>query len=515
MAAARTEQEWLDSARTLILRGENVSAQAVLDQALSEFPASTDLLRAQAGLFQKTGRDDAAEQALRELLAHDAGDTGSAFALARTLDRQGRTNDAAQVLRACLAVDANSRDPDLAITAIELLDGMDRKRDAAAIAETAIAARPDDPRLHAYAGMLAIQLGEFDKARARYLFALRQAPRAVEWHVPIGLSSAQRYANPDHPDFALFQKGLERGGISDLARAELHFSLGKAYDDVGHYAEAARHFREGNAIRKRTGSWSRKDWRRMLETRLAAKPIAAALEPMDRFVPVFIVGMPRSGTTLLAELLSRHPRVCNRGELGALARLAQQPALSGSPTRPALQDAATTYTRRSRQDDAPEARWFIDKQPLNFRYVDLALAMFPDAKVIHCQRRPRDTALSLWMQCFLEDVQGYAYDFGDIALVMRDCERLMAHWTRLYPDSIRAVRYEELVANPAGVVAALAHWIGIQPRPLAEIHSEARPKSTISTASLWQARQPVHAKSVNRWVHYAQFVPELLQIPET
>ena len=506
MAATRSERDWLDSIRGAMLRCDPQSAQAMLNQALAEYPASTDLERARAGLFQQSGHAVPAEEILRAVLARHPGDAASAFALARLLKEQCRTAAAAEVLRHCFG--ANQRGADLAITAIEWLDDIGRKRDAAAIVEDAIAASPDDPRLHAYAGMLAIQLGNFERARVRYTFALERDPRAFEWHVPIGLSNTLRYGSPDHPDFDLFRAGLESADLSDLARAELHFALGKANDDIGDYERAARHYLEGNAIRKRMANWSRKAWRRLVEARLASRPLTAA-KPVDGFTPVFIVGMPRTGTTLLAELLSRYPDVRNRGELPWLARLAQQPDLCGHPDEASLKRAALRYLAQARQDDAEGARWFLDKQPLNFRYVDLALAMFPNAKIIHCRRNPRDTALSLWTQCFLEDVQGYAYDFDDIALVMQDERRLMERWHGLYPDAIETVRYEDLVTLPEETTAAKAAWIGAGTASLPGTDSPAAPAESISTASLWQARQPVHSNSVDRWKHYAPFVPRL------
>ncbi|MGH8192319.1 MAG: sulfotransferase, partial [Rhodanobacteraceae bacterium] len=399
-----------------------------------------------------------------------------------------------------------------AIAAIELLDDGDRRRDAAAIAEAAITSNPGDPRLHEYAGMLALQLGEFERARQHYLFALAHDPRAYEWHVPIGLAATLHYSDSAHPDFVRFREGLEHGDLSELARAELHFSLGKASDDVGRFGDAAEHFRRGNAIRRRLTKWPRKAWRRAVGSRLASRPGSTAA-PVADFTPVFIVGMPRTGTTLLAELLSRYPSVCNRGELTWLGRLAQRPELNGASDPETLQRAASTYASQSRQDDAAGERWFIDKQPLNFRYIDLALALFPDAKIIHCRRGARDTALSLWMQCFLEDEQSYAYDFGDIALVLRDEERLMTHWQAQYPASIRTLRYEELVAAPRNTVVALAEWIGLSPCSSREAGIPVIPESAISTASLWQARQPIHAHSVGRWQHYARYVPELLKLP--
>lgn len=513
MSATRAEEVWLGEVRALIMRGQLPAAQAMLDQALAEYPSSTELRRAQAGAFQQAGRWGAAESVLRALLEHNAGDVPAAFTLARILGDQGRMVAAAAVIRECFAIDANLRDAGLAITAIELLDDCDRKRDAANIAEAGMAMNPDDARLHAYTAMLQIQLGEFEQARRNYLFALERDGRAWEWHVPIGLSSAQRYRDDTHADFPLFQEGLRHEGLTGMARAELHFALGKAYDDIGGYADAARHFREGNAIAHRSTHWSRKTWRRTVEARLASAPFACSAEPTEAFTPIFIVGMPRSGTTLLAELLSRRPNVRNRGELPWLARLAGQAALVGNPNRGELQNAARHYAVQARRDDAGGARWFIDKQPLNFRYMDLALALFPDARIVHCQRNPRDTGLSLWMQCFLEDVQGYAYDFGDIALVMRDCERLMTRWRALYGNSIRTIRYEDLVTSPQDAVAALAEWIGLPDDVVSRSATAATPfENAISTASLWQARQPVNTRSVLRWKNYAPFVPELLNL---
>jgi tetratricopeptide (TPR) repeat protein len=400
-------------------------------------------------------------------------------------------------------------DAELAIAALELLDDCGRKRDAAAIADAALATNPGDARLHAYAGMLDIQLGEFERARRHYLSALECDTRAWEWHVPLGLSAAQRYASRQHPDFTLLAGGLRREGLSDNARAELHFALGKAYDDVADYGAAADQFRQGNAIAGHLANWSRKAWRRAVQARLTAAPSEVHAAPTAGFTPIFIVSMPRSGTTLLATLLARHAGICNRGELPWIAMLAERPEFAGRATARQWRDAASLYATQARRDDAEDATWFIDKQPLNFRYVDLMLAMFPDARILHCRRGARDTALSLWRQRFLEPVHGYSYAFNDIAVVMDDCTRLMAHWCARYPASIQVVDYERLVAKPDQVTTALADWIGLP--PVGE-HGIAMP-SSISTASLWQARQPVHAHSVRLSDRYLSYVPELARWP--
>ncbi|WHZ20410.1 MAG: hypothetical protein OJF55_002559 [Rhodanobacteraceae bacterium] len=507
--AAKSEQTWLEQARTLVLRGDHAGAETVVSLALQEYPRSFELRRIQAGIFNLTRRKREAEALLTQLLAERRDDGATAFTLARLLAGECRSAAAAAVMQDYFG--QGRPDVEMAIQAIELLDDCGRKRDAAAIAERAISAAPGDPRLHGYAGMLDIQLGDFERARKHYLFALEHTPRACEWHVPLGLASMQRYRDAQHPDFALFRDCLRRSDLSDKAHSTLLFALCKAHDDIGDYALAAEYARQANAIAHTLTKWSREDWRRAVEARLTAGRFRHQLEQPDDFVPIFIVGMPRSGTTLVAELLTRHPQVCNRGESPWLAILAQQT----DPTRAtleALQRAAASYTAQLRQDDSRGARWFIDKQPLNFRYVDLMLALYPSAGIVFCQRNARDNALSLWMQSFLEDVQGYAYDFSDIAMVMCDCERLMAHWRDAHPDSIHTVRYERLVAAPETVIAELAADLGL---PAFDANAApAAASASISTASLWQARQPVYASSVGRWKNYAAHLPELLDFRE-
>jgi tetratricopeptide (TPR) repeat protein len=500
-----SEAEALVELRGRVLRGDSAGAERTALAALQVYPQASELRRALAGLYRQTQRDAQAEHLLREVLAQNAGDEAAAFTLAEILRDGGRMSGAATALRSCF--EHGLHDANLAIRAIELLDDCRRPTDAAAIAESAIAQNPHDARLHAYAGMLHVQTGEFARARVHYLYALAHSSQACEWNAPHGLSSAQRYASAAHPDFALFRDCLARTDLSDKARSNLLFALGKAHDDIGDYPQAAQYWREANAIAQTQTLWSRKNWKRATESRLAARPLAQRLDAPD-WTPLFIVGMPRSGTTLVAELLARHPLVCNRGELPGLANLATQPTLAGAPSRAMLERAAATYARQLLQDDAGDARWFIDKQPLNFRYVDLMLALWPNAKILYCRRNARDTALSLWSQSFVEEVQGYSCNFSDIALVMRDAERLMAHWRKFHPEAIRDVHYEQLATGSENVIADLATWLGL-PAPAPGM--TVRPAPSISTASLWQARQPVYTRSVQRWRNYAPYVPELLK----
>lgn len=325
MTAAPTEEEWLAAIHAATLRGDWHAADSLCLRACQAFGHSPALQRLQAGVCQQLGRIAEAEALLRQLLARQAEDDASAFSLARLLGQQGRTAAAAGVLRACFASARNRQHADLAINAIELLDDYGRTADAAAIALDAVALAPQDARLHAYSGMLQMQLGEFDSARAHYCRALALDARAWEWHIPLGLANAQRYADDRHSDFELFSAGLQRTELSPAARAELHFALGKANDDIGRYGEAVHHLREGNRVMHALARWPRKEWRRMVNARLASPADSRPHSRKADFVPVFIVGMPRSGTTLLATLLATlSNRICARGELDWIERIARQ-----------------------------------------------------------------------------------------------------------------------------------------------------------------------------------------------
>lgn len=499
-------EAWLESAQQHLLGGDAAWARALLDQAVAAYPGSTTLRFALAGLRRHAGDRVAADALLEDVLTSEPGHLAAALQLARSLRAQGRVLAAGTLLRNCFAHvpgDVESR-----LDAIELLDDGGRQEDALNLCEQAFAAQLDDPRLHVHAAALAAQLGRFEQARVHYESVLARSPQAADWHVPLGLSSLQRYDTTDHPDFERFRHWLDRDELAPYARSSLLFALGKAFDDVGETARAAGILREANAIMRGQVHWQRKAWRRSVEMRLGRGTLPDPAHVPTEWTPIFIVGMPRAGSTLLAEQLARHPQVRHRGELPWLPMLATRIGAAGrtAATIDAMHDAAHAYAEQLLQDDAPVG-WYVDKQPHNFLHVDLILALFPTARIIHCRRDVRDNALSLWMQSFHPGTQDFAYDFGDIAMVMRDARRLMAHWHSRFPHAVRTVDYESLVADPDACVGSLARWLGLPETTVEESTEAVTP--ALSTASLWQARQPVYRSSVERWRRYAPYLPEL------
>ncbi|HEX7371153.1 MAG TPA: sulfotransferase [Rhodanobacteraceae bacterium] len=487
-----------------MLRRNLASAAGVLGAACEQFPDNDELCLALAGVYWQLRERVRADALLEALLAREPGHVAAALTLARLRIELGNGGGAEAVLQRAFEY---VQPPDLVLHAARLLAGAGRKRGAANLCEAAIAAGSDDPFLRVYVAALHGQLGAFERARAHYVHALESDLQTVDAGAAYGLASIKRYADPADPDLSRFNALLERPGLAPAARASVLFALGKAHDDLGAYAMAAAELRSANGLVDHHG-WTRKHWRRMVSAKLAAGPLPSRTPEADECIPVFIVGAPRSGTTLVAELLGRSPQVRNRGELDALPDYADELANMGDPDSASRERVAGAYLAQLQQG-AAGARWYVDKQPLNCLHIGLIRALFPQARIVCCRRSPRDTALSIWSQHFASPDYRFAYDLADIAAVLDGCERLL--------DKARAdgpvldVRYEDLARDPNAVVGDLAARLGLEPF---DCGVPAADNNAIGTASVWQARQPVYTRSIGRWRHYAAFVPELLRFAD-
>jgi hypothetical protein len=172
----------------------------------------------------------------------------------------------------------------------------------------------------------------------------------------------------------------------------------------------------------------------------------------------------------------------------------------------AWREAAELYRRLVVQDD-PRVRWYIDQDPNNFRYLDLIAALFPQARIIHCRRGHRDTALSIWSQSFAQPHYAFSSDFGDIADFISGHDKLMQHWQQSIRLPIHGLDYEAMISDTESTLEKLNAFIGAAPVAAGEATSS-KP-AAITSASMWQARQPIYRSSVGRWKNYLPYVPEL------
>lgn len=234
--------------------------------------------------------------------------------------------------------------------------------------------------------------------------------------------------------------------------------------------------------------------------------------------PVFIVGLPRSGTTLTEQILSAHPQLHGAGELPDLSRLATSILIDKGSEDNAIWQAATLlddmssrklaskYLESLRKGAANGRLRISDKAPLNFLQLSLAALLFPNAKVIHCHRAARDNALSIWMENFSPD-QKWSTNFDDLAFYRSQYQRLMAHWHDALPLQIIDITYEKTVGNLEGQARCLIDFLGVDwDDECLNFHQNSR---AVQTPSRWQVRQPIYTQSVDRWKAYEDFLPEL------
>ncbi len=444
-----------------------------------------------------------AETLLRGINARDTRHEDAALLLAEVLRSQGRLSAASQVvLELCRA---KGFEAELSLRGARFAQQCDRHPIAAQICAEALARGTPPPALRVMAGHIARESGDFETARAHYLAALDAGADLEHSHVLGALANTKRYTDPSDPDVARLTRHFHDAAFSPRSRAAAGFGLAKVQNDLGDYAEAARTLREANAMVRGVQPWDRSTWRAFVAARMAERAAPAWSAAAPDFVPVFIVGLPRSGTTLTATLLSRSSPARDRGELRALRFIGEQ-LIGGAHlgNASALTEAMRLYRVLAVQDDAP-ATWYIDQDPLNFRWLHVAAAMFPQARVIHLRRDRRDTALSLWSQDFAHPDMAFAYGFDDIADYAQGHDALMRHWRQTLRIPIHELDYEALVAEPERTLAALRDFIGVP-----AIDADARDESApVQSASVWQARQPIYKTSVGRWRHYAAYVPEL------
>jgi len=499
---------WLAEARAHATAGAPAIAAMLLGEAAMRWPSSIELRLAWSQSLQRAQRIDEALAVLRDVLRTHPHHEPATLALAYQLRQCGRIEAACDLVSALW--ERQGCGVEATLKAATFFDECRRPRRTIVVCERALAAGSADPRIHAALGDAATTLGVFAEARMHLRAALDAGIALEDWSgLLLRLATTQRYDDPQHPDVVRFRHAWSDAVCAPPVRIGAGFALAKACLDVGQIAEAVAVLRQAHAMQRGLQAWDPVAADAFVAAQIAA-PLPPRPEPVPAaadFVPVFVVGLPRTGTSLVEERLSRHPQVRGRGELDWLPFLAHELSArrrSGDPE--ALRQAAATYLAHLRQDDAP-ARWYIDKNPHNFRHLGLIAALFPDARVIHCVRDRRDTAVSIWTQYFAHPDAGYAGDLRDIAAVGRGHDRLMRHWRESLDLPILEIAYERLVEDPDATLGTVAAFLGL---PEHAVRADADvPETAIGTASAWQARQPVHRGSVGRWRQFEPFLPEL------
>jgi tetratricopeptide (TPR) repeat protein len=499
----------LDAGIQAVQQQNHTKALRNLDEAYSLAPTER-LVRYWLGNASRlSGNTSRAEQLFDDLLKEDGRDANTAFAKAFLQREQGRNEDAAATLVALVKV--LPQDLETQLKAAGFLRDIGHFDEAIDICQQAAVLSPQRADIHIKLARLYLATGDFDNALPRLRQALDiDASFGGAW---LSLSQLKRFESVEDRDFIALE-AASRGEPAREAEMCIAFGLGKANDDLGRWPEAWQQFTRGNRIRKTDQPWSQENWNRTVSDSLKV-PAPAHLPPNNRR-PVFIVGMLRAGTTLLEQRLDRHPDIAGRGELNFLGHMAGLfPDITSMSEQEKIEIGDELWTQM-RQQGTQDAI-YIDKNPLNFRFLNFLFAVMPEAKVIHIHRDGRDSCLSCFFQLFQHNDANFSNDLNHLVDYYRGYRQLMAHWRSRFPDRIHDITYADLVNTTDTTLAGVLDFIGADwDEAVLETGDQTR---AVRTASAWQARQPLYRSSLGRWENYydqaADFFDAIARIDQT
>lgn len=382
--------------------------------------------------------------------------------------------------------------------------------------------------------LLYLLRGHLDKAYGKKQSAIENYQRALRCNADNGEALFGLIElSPEHPDSEMGQKICELAGSSRAKPADrinAGFAAGRIYDAAGHYEQAFAHFREANNLARQELAqqgirYSPQQREQEVDQRIAIyskQSPNSALPPLPiNLTPVFIVGMPRSGTTLVEQILASHPEVEAGGELIAgqdcerrFLKAREEVGREG-PIDPHNQiDRSLLEEARERYIDALferglEGPYVVDKMPANFQLLGFLTLLFAEAPILHTVRDARATTLSLYFANFGAH-EPYYHDLEHLAHYYRQYQRLMKYWQSALPGRTNDVVYEELVNDPEHSIPALLEKAGLEPHgDSMQFHRHQRP---VLTASHSQVRQPIYSKAIRHWKHYQRWMGPLLTL---
>lgn len=485
-----------------------------LDTALALKPGDSQILCNLGTARASLGRDDAAE-CFRQVLARRPDDVKALVGLGTLFIERDHIEEAADCFERTVALEPMVTDHQLNLASTR--SKQHRFDEARRLYETVAAANPKGSAAFFGLARMCVVLGEFDEAHVHFKRARDIDPLDAN---AIGALLDDRNYVLSAADRTRAESILDRPGIPVRSWRYLNFSLAHALERAGQYDDAFRRLDFGNVLRRKNLVRQGKAYDPAFQERRIDRIIAqfdAAFFAHARGIgdqselPVFIVGLPRSGTTLCEQILASHPAVHGAGELSDLADMATRfdADWRGLPDASAIagwRHEAGVHIARL-QAMAPDALRVTDKAPGNFLNLGLVAALFPAARIIHCARSPLDTALSCYANN-LGDHWNWTCDLESIAHYTRQYRRLMEHWHKVLPAPVLEFGYESLIGDFESRARKLVDFCGLPwAAACADFHRTKRP---VYSASLEQVRQPIYASSVGKWRHYERHLEPLI-----
>jgi tetratricopeptide (TPR) repeat protein len=495
------------------------SAEHAYRKAISLKPNYIEAYNNLAILLLRADRTEDALRALGDALKIDEKNVTTLLNISRTQLKRGAHATAEQAARIAAEIDPEKADPHAALA--EIKHELDRVQEAVAHIDRAIELEPDSAEMHSFRGVLLKSLGRLDEARVAVRRAIELNPKLYSAYS--NLIDLETF-DTSHDLLSNMEEILAGAEDPQSERyIPLYFTMGKALEDAGDYPRALEHYRIGAKLRREQLKYDEAETLDFFERIKAAFPKEVfehrRFEGNPSRAPVFIVGMPRSGSTLVEQILSSHPDTYGAGEIKVLHRclaslrdrfpmIPKYPMMVEAMEPDHFAQVAQSYLTEV-QLDAGGATRVTDKLLTNFFFVGLIHLLFPNAKIIHTRRNPVDTCLSAYTKLFKDDMP-HSYDFGELGRYYGAYQRLMAHWDEVLPTGVMVtVDYESVIDDLEGNARRLVQHIGLPWNDAClEFH---RSKRSVKTASVVQVRQPVYRTSVERWRRYGEGLAPLLE----
>jgi tetratricopeptide (TPR) repeat protein len=516
--AASVRDPRLMRAGLALVEGQLALAESLLRPHLREKPTDIAAIRMMAELAGRLGRYADAETLLRRALELAPDFTAARANLATALYRQNRPAEAIEMLDRLLDEQPeNAAHQNLKAAALGRIGGFE---EAIALYEEVLARFPDQPKIWMSYGHILKTVGRLEEGIAAYRRALAVAPALGEvWWSLANLKTVRL----DSADVAAMTAALGTPGLSRDDLFHLHFALGKAHDDAGEPERAFHHYAEGNRLRRALIAYDADETTRSVDRSIALFTPAFFSARGDWGCPapdpIFILGMPRAGSTLVEQILASHELVEGTMELPDIPALVKRlggrtrksdenayPEMLAELAPEELRALGEEYLERARIHRRTDKPFFIDKMPNNWAYVGFIRLILPAAKIVDARRHPLDCGFSNFRQHYARG-QGFSYSLADMGRYYADYVRLMAHFERVLPGRIHRVVHERLVEHPEREIRALLDLLALPFDP-ACLRSHENPRA-VRTASSEQVRRPINREGMDQWRAYDAYLDPL------
>lgn len=518
MAAARRNPILLKAGMAL-LDNDLPTAESILRPYLKRQPTDIAAIRMMAELAARVGRLTDSENLLRRALELGPNFTAARANLATILYKQQRPAEAlAELDRITADGEAGFAHDSLRAAAIGRMGGHE---EAIALYRKVLERRPDEPRIWMSLGHNLRTIGRVGEAITAYRrgLALRPASGEIWW----SLANLKTFRFSDL-EVATMEQLLAGPDLSDEDEVHLHFALGKAMEDRGRWAQSFAHYGSGNGARRKALDYDSSEIERQVDRSIALLTPQFFAE-REQFGcpaedPIFIVGLPRSGSTLVEQILSSHPQVegtTEHPDLPMIVRriaashrekgLAPYPAFLAGLSAEECRALGEEYLDRIAPQRMTARPYFIDKLPNNWALLGFIKLILPNARIVDARRHPLACGFSNFKQHFARG-QPFTYDLADIGGYYRHYVRMMRHIDQVLPGWVVRILNEDVVADPEGEIRRLLAALGLEWDDACLSHHETQ--RPIRTPSAEQVRQPVNASGTDQWRHYEPWLDPLV-----